>query len=216
MIKLHYGGYDHFFKEEDILYPGRHYEKLCSIVSDINEHLPTLKRYASECKTITEMGVRYACSTWAFLEANPEKITSYDIDYRPFEPSSDLLNQMSNNYGIKFEFILGDTLKIEIDNTDLLFIDTLHTYNQLIGELNRHESKVSKYIILHDTVTFGHRNEDIYQHASDIIKDVEVTKFGLIPAIDDFLLHNKSWIKEEVFYNNNGLTILKRIIKNSL
>jgi len=210
MIKLHYGGYDHFFKEEDILYPGRHYEKLCNIGSDINEHLPTLKKYASECKTVTEMGVRYACSTWAFLEANPEKITCYDIDYAPFEPSFDLINQMSNNYGIKFEFIVGDTLKIEIDNTDLLFIDTLHTYNQLIGELTLHSKNVNKWIILHDTTSFAYSDEFIYDHASELIKIKEKNKIGLKYAVDDFLSNNQNWIVKEVFTNCNGLTLLER------
>ena len=38
----------------------------------------------------------------------------------------------------------------------------------------------------------------------------EVTKF-VIPAIDNFLLTNKSWIMGEFFDNNNGLTVLKRI-----
>ena len=210
MIKLHYGGYDHLFKEEDILYPGRHYEKLCSIGSDINEHLPTLKKYASECKTVTEMGVRYACSTWAFLEAKPEKITSYDIDHIPFEPSSDLINKMSNNYGIKFEFILGDTLKIEIDNTDLLFIDTLHTYNQLIGELTLHSKNVNKWIILHDTTSFAYNDDHIYEHASKLIKIKQKKKIGLKGAIDDFLSNNQNWIVKEVYTNCNGLTVLER------
>lgn len=211
MIKLHYGGYNHFFKEEDILYPEKHYEKMCSIGSDINEHLPTLKRYASECETVTEMGVRFACSTWAFIEAKPKKLTCIDIDYNSFEPSDKYVRLMCDNYVINFNWITGDSLQLDMENTDLLFIDTLHTYKQLLGELNRHESKVSKYIILHDTTTFGHRNEDIYQHASSIIKNEEVTKFGLIPAIDDFLLTNKYWIREEVFDNNNGLTVLKRV-----
>ena len=108
MIKLHYGGMDHFFNEEDVITPGKHYEKLCDIRSDINEHLPTLKRYASECKTVTEMGVRYACSTWAFLEARPEKITCYDIDYAPFKPSDNLL---SNCKKPAFKIVFAKYLK---------------------------------------------------------------------------------------------------------
>jgi cephalosporin hydroxylase len=184
---------------------------MCSIDSDINEHLPTLKLYASECKTVTEMGVRFACSTWAFIEAKPKNLTCIDIDYSSFEPSDKYVRLMCDNYGINFNWITGDSLKLDMENTDLLFIDTLHTYKQLLGELNRYESKVSKYIILHDTTTFGHRNEDIYEHSSDIIKNEEVSKFGLIPAMDDFLLTNKSWVRKEVYSNNNGLTILKRI-----
>ena len=34
---------------------------------------------------------------------------------------------------------------------------------------------------------------------------------GLWPAIEEFLLESKEWIQHERFYNNNGLTILKRV-----
>ncbi len=43
------------------------YNNLCNEKSDINEHLPTLKRYAEKCDHITEMGVRSVVSTWAFF-----------------------------------------------------------------------------------------------------------------------------------------------------
>ena len=48
--------------------------------SDINEHIPTLIEYASECDTITEMGVRGITSTWAFLGAAPKRLISYDME----------------------------------------------------------------------------------------------------------------------------------------
>jgi hypothetical protein len=211
MIKLHYGGYDHEFNEEDVLTPGKHYEKLCNIGSDINEHLPTLKKYASQCKTVTEMGVRFACSTWAFLEGKPEKLTCYDINYEFFRPSSDLLNKMSELYNVKFEFITADSLKTDIENTDLLFIDTLHRYSQLIGELNKHHKNVNKFIILHDTTTFANVDEGLYDHASDIVKNKETHKQGLLLALNEFMSENKEWVIEEVFTNNNGLTVLKRV-----
>ena len=43
------------------------YEIVCRQLGDINEHLPILKRFSEECSHITEMGVRYMVSTWAFL-----------------------------------------------------------------------------------------------------------------------------------------------------
>jgi hypothetical protein len=210
MIKLHYGGHDQEFNEEDILTPGRHYEKLCSIPSDINEHLPTLKNYAIQCETVSEMGVRYACSTWAFIEGKSKKLKSYDIDYGPFRPSEGLIKEMCNKYNIDFEFILCDSLKVEIENTDLLFIDTLHTYDQLTGELTLHSKNVNKWIILHDTTLFSDRDEYIYEHASDLIKNKEKSKEGLNNAINDFISKNQDWIVKEVYTNCNGLTILER------
>jgi hypothetical protein len=43
------------------------YNILCKKNSDINEHLPTLYKYASECESIIELGVRGVISTYAFI-----------------------------------------------------------------------------------------------------------------------------------------------------
>ena len=169
-----------------------YYEMECSKHSDINEHLPTLKKYSEECDHITEMGVRGIVSTWAFLMGNPKKLISYDINQID---ESIIKNSLIGNE-TEFNFILGDTMKIEIEETDLLFIDTLHTYEQLKVELQLHGNKSRKYIIFHDTTLFGNRGE-----RGDI---------GLNPAIEEFIEKNLHWYKHEVFTNCCGLTILKR------
>jgi len=127
------------------------YENECRNISDINEHLPTLLKYACECEHITEMGVRWVSSTWPLLLSNPKKMISYDILR---DPKINNVIQLANEYKIEYQFITADVLKIEIEETDLLFIDTLHTYNQLFYELQLHSDKCSKYIILHDTTSF--------------------------------------------------------------
>jgi len=43
------------------------YNFLCKNKSDINEHLPTLYRYATQCQSIAELGVRGVISTWALI-----------------------------------------------------------------------------------------------------------------------------------------------------
>jgi hypothetical protein len=48
------------------------YNELCNIPSDINEHLPTLYKYACECDSILELGVRGCVSSWAFLMGKPK------------------------------------------------------------------------------------------------------------------------------------------------
>lgn len=185
------------------------YEQQISLDSDINQHIPTLFKYGKECKHITEMGVRWVSSTWAFLYSQPEKLISYDIVK---DSNIDEVISLSQEYKIPFEFHERDVLSIEISPTDLLFIDTLHTYNQLINELIKHSEKVSKYIILHDTVSFGYVDENIYSHASDVVKSLNNTKQGLMNAVIDFLNSDlgKNWEIFESFENNNGLTILKR------
>ena len=44
------------------------YERLCGRTSDINEHLPTLYKYASECESVFETGVREVVSSWALAK----------------------------------------------------------------------------------------------------------------------------------------------------
>jgi hypothetical protein len=185
------------------------YENHCKTPSDINEHLPTLYEYAKECEHITEMGVRWVSSTWALLLSNPKKMISYDILKHP--QINEVL-EISKEYEIDYTFFERDVLKVEIEETELLFIDTLHTYNQLINELDIHSEKCSKYIILHDTTFFGDVDEIIYDHASPDIKKMSKNKQGLWNAVIDFLNteKGKKWEVHERFTNNNGLTILKR------
>ena len=100
---------------------------------------------------------------------------------------------------------------MEIEPTDLLFIDTLHTYTQLSQELKLHASKVKKYIILHDTTTYGFKPEPSDWQTENIMENYVYNDKGLWPAVTEFLDSNRSWIVLEKRENNNGLTVLKRI-----
>ena len=176
--------------------------------SDINEHLETIYEIAKECSNITEMGVRWVSSTWPMLLSKPEKMISYDIVFN--QNINEVIN-LSKEYGINYSFVKDDVLNVNIEPTELLFIDTLHTYNQLTNELQLHSSKASKYIILHDTEHFGRIDEVIYNHASDKIKNQQSTKQGLMTAVEDFLNSEigQNWEIFKIYTNNNGLTILK-------
>jgi predicted O-methyltransferase YrrM len=176
--------------------------------SDINEHLMTLNEYANKATTITEFGTRFGCSTWAFLNSSAKKIVSYDLQKTR---EVDELIKITQDFNIDYIFNESDTLSIEIDNTDLLFIDTLHTYQQLSQELAVHAKKVNKYIILHDTVTFGIKDMEYVGPISNKISKTLQAKQGLQIAIDEFLTENKEWKLDKHFTNNNGLTILEKI-----
>ena len=177
--------------------------------SDINEHLETLKYYASRSNHVTELGVRKIVSSWAFLLGAPHKLVCVDIIH-----PNDYLNDNGEKFGIfkkycelldiDFEFILGDTLKIEIEETDLLFIDTLHTYDQLKRELALHANKVKNWIIFHDTESCGEY----------FISSNGVREGGLTYAINEFLVDNPQWKVKSIYKNNNGLTVLEREMKD--
>ena len=176
------------------------FNTVCRVPSDINEHLPIIAKYASECDTIVEMGVRFICSTWAFLKGNPKKLTSIDI-VSPPENSLNLVRQACMLDNIDFSFIKSCTLDIEIDECDLLFIDTLHTYEHLVQELKLHGNKATKYLMFHDTEVCGEYSEN----------NGKYWKPGLLAAIDEFIEENPHWIKKKFYTNNNGLGILERV-----
>lgn len=176
------------------------YLHFCTTPSDINEHLPTLRSIAEECETITEFGVRWVVSTWALLAARPKRLHCYDINHNPnIENVKNLASQ--NNVDFKFDIANVIDNDFEIADTDFLFIDTLHTYDQLSQELTKHGNKAKKYLGFHDTITYGRINE------SGIKGDIQ----GLKPAIENYLLQNQEWIVHIHHTNNNGLTILKRL-----
>jgi dGTP triphosphohydrolase len=175
--------------------------------TDINEHLPTLKSYSEKYKHITEMGVRWGSSTIAFLAGNSSKLISYDIQIT--NEINEIIN-LSKTIETDFIFNKQDTLSIDIETTDVLFIDTLHTYNQLYSELIKHSEKVKYHILLHDTVSFREKDEVLYNHASVIIKNMKNSKKGLYQAVTDFITINNDWYIEKEYKNNNGLMVLSR------
>lgn len=182
----------------------QNYELACKTESDINQHLPTLYELSKECSHITEMGVRNVVSTWAFMLRNPETLIGIDLHTNPNVSTAEFIYP-------KWKFIKADTTKITIDETDLLFIDTLHIYSQLKKELILHANKVKKYIVLHDTTTYGFTDEPTSWQTHEIMENYKVEdKKGLQPAIIEFLNDNPEWILFKEYTNNNGLTILKR------
>lgn len=172
--------------------------------SDINEHLDVLRSYADQCEHITEFGLRGANgSTVALLAAQPAEFISYDIN--PFAVvSQPVLNLLTMAGRTKFQPRCGDTLKIVIEPTDMLFIDTLHTAKQLWAELERHADPVAntvrKFLAFHDTVTFGDHGED-------------ASTPGLRAAIRHFQKNHAFplWMLVEDRKNNNGLVVLKNL-----
>ncbi len=140
------------------------YEEYASRKSDIGEHLPRLRELASKCRRVTEFGMREGHSTVAFLAAQPESLISWDIDSSAVaSPRCAWLLSLAGK--TRFQPRVGNTLEISpIEDTDLLFVDSYHTAGQLKAELERHadpvRQSVKKYLVFHDTVTYGYKGED--------------------------------------------------------
>lgn len=159
--------------------------------SDINEHLPLLRELAAECKTVTEFASGHATiGLIAGIVDGKGKLTSYHHTYRKEAPELYRLAGGAEH----FEFVTGDSSKADIAPTEMLFIDTESTAPRLLTELNKHYEKVSKYVVVHRTDTYG-------EHGSD-------GGPGLRPAIRQFLKTHKAWFVYRSLTSNNGLMVL--------
>ncbi len=162
--------------------------------NDLREHLPWLTEYANKCKHVTELGVGWGESTRGFLNTDVE-LHSYEI--APWPVILELFEKVKEA-GRNATLHVTNVLEKKIPETDLLLIDTFHTYTQLKAELLLHAPQVRKYIFMHDTTLNG-----------------EVGTDGSVPAlwlaVTEFLEANPEWKLIERKTNCNGMTLLERI-----
>jgi tetratricopeptide (TPR) repeat protein len=183
------------------------YQNACNNPSDINENLPVLYEIAKECSHVTEFGVRSGLSTRAFLNTNAS-LRSYDLS---IDSHLNSIFKKALELGKDVSYRQADVLNIEIEETDLLFIDTWHQYDQLKQELQIHSKKVKKYIAFHDTHTYGVTGENCSNSSSgEIVTGYIEYPMGLLPAIIEFTIDNPEWQFKVHKTNNNGLTILEK------
>ena len=168
--------------------------------SDIAAHLPLLEYLGSKCKHITEFGTRDGFSTSAFIAGLSKngggKLVSCDIQIPSFLEFFD-----SIELPCLWQFIQRSTVdpSLEIEETDLLFVDSLHTYSQVKSELELHSGKVAKNIAFHDTYSHG-----------KFSRDVEGEE-GILKSINEFLETNQQWEKVYDVDFNHGLIVLEKI-----
>ena len=120
----------------------------------------------------------------------------YILKSRNVELNDDIKDYVEKKIKARVEKFDDKIVKIEIEFSDLLFIDTDHTYDCVKKELTLHGNKIKKYIIMHDTTTYGYTGGD--------------GGIGMWKAIEEFLELNTNWSIHKRYTNNNGLTILKR------
>lgn len=188
--------------------------KYIRTVNDISDHLLTMQQLAMDCDHVTEVGVREGCSIWAWLAGRPKVLRGYDQNPLPLQTFLELTRQ-AKELGVDFAFYHASILTVEIEETDLLFIDTLHTYKQLSMELHLHADKARKYIVLHDTEIFGYMDGTVGGEGApppelEAFYNALDDKLGLRPAMDEFLAINPHWTIEAHYPSNYGLTVLRR------
>lgn len=197
-----------------------YYQNACNTPSDIFEHIPTFRNYSKNLSSVCEFGVRTGVSTWGFLkglsESHSQDKKYIGVDLCKLEEIAPA-EQVCNKVGINYQFIQGDSAKVDIPEVDILFIDSWHIYGHLKRELENNHHKVKKYIMMHDTTVDQLLGENI-RCGYDVLKASKDSGYpvceiivGLWPAVVEFLNNHPEWKLKERYTNNNGLTVLERI-----
>lgn len=172
------------------------FEYLKMIPWDMNQHADTLKAYADKpgVRRITEFSKR-PMTTALWLTTNPEKVTSYQLT------NSGMIDRTLEvmGYDPEFSLQLGVTSDQvpEIEETDLLLIDSTHTYETLTRELTDFAPKVTSYIILHDTAAYGYAGQD-------------GSNKGLLDALADYLMEHTEWTVVHDVPEQFGLVVISK------
>lgn len=162
------------------------YFSLCMISnSATSEHLPTLRRLAGECWTVAELGTWHGDSAFAMMMGTPTRMICVDIEEPKYMPA---LVAAAEYYEINFEFRQTDTRTTELPEVDMMFVDSLPTYEQVRDELKAHIDKVKKYLVFHDVDTY----------------------FPIRQAIKEFA--DKDFDLVEQHHNSHGLWVMQRRI----
>lgn len=163
------------------------YQQLLKIPSDVNEHFPLIRQCVSPGDIVLELGTRNIVSTYALMANKPAMLVSCDVVMPPEEKLVEA-GEIADANGIKYRFIQGESQYADIKPyVDVLFIDTLHLYSQVVKELWRHAERTKKCIIFHDS--------GIHEVAA---------------CIQDFLF-NLNWKLKAQLPNGTGIAVLERV-----
>jgi glycosyltransferase involved in cell wall biosynthesis/Flp pilus assembly protein TadD len=168
------------------------YFSACRCDHPLRDYLPALVALARGCQHITDVGTGIGLAAAAFLYADPARLLCID---RVKYPEVDRLRLVAGR--TEFTFRQTDVLWDDLEETDLLFLDTWHVYGQLSEELRLHADKSRRYVVIHGTGTFGNQGEDAGHR-------------GLLPAVEEFLAKGTFLLKERRT-EGSGLTILERV-----
>lgn len=113
------------------------YGRACSVPSDINEHVPTLCRYALQSESVLECGVRTAVSTWGLalgLHLNGKETKRLvSVDLKRDQAIGVVESAVTGM--VDYSFWEGNDMDYPVDDFDIIFIDTWHVYGWLKREL---------------------------------------------------------------------------------
>ena len=167
------------------------FEEIKRNSSDINEHTDTIFNITKGCNTAVSLQIGKGDAAFSLLLG-----CHLHISVDP-SPAQDTINFLNDYFGKKSIVIRQNTCEpIDIDNFDVLMVDSFHTAKNVEKELKAHAHKVNKFIIFHDTFLYGEVGDDGGE--------------GIKKPIYEFLSNNQEWKIIHEANNNNGLIILAK------
>jgi GT2 family glycosyltransferase len=167
------------------------FELIKNSASDINEHIETIFNITKGCKTAVSLQIGKGDAAFSLLLG-----CQLHISVDP-NPAQDTINFLNEYFGKKSIVIRQNTCEsIDVENFDVLMVDSHHTASNVEKELKAHAHKVNKFIIFHDTFLYGEIGDDGGE--------------GIKKPIYEFLSNNQEWKIIHEVNNNNGLIILAK------
>jgi hypothetical protein len=171
------------------------HESNIKTTGDINEHLVTMAAHA-EGNIVVDCGDRQSVTVPAWLAGGAKQVLYVGNKFS----GSDAAHGFA---GGRLANVPGNSLTVPIEafaNCDVVLIDTEpHTGSHVFVELQRIAPHVQKYIMLHDTVSFGEKGQDGGP--------------GVLAAARRFCRENPEWFVLRNDLNNNGFAVLSRLVE---
>lgn len=179
--------------------PDTLYDWLKTVPRDLDQHMPKIREYADRCEHVTDVGHRRESIT-AILASKAPSVVVYSREAS--DPVVQKMLEMVKE--TKAVTIQPPTLtegvhsvQTEIDETDMLFIDTTMTFDRVLRVLDTFSPKVRKYIIIHDTQLFMSKGEDGGP--------------GIMAAVRIWLRKNPEWKPVYITKEQYGLVVYSKL-----
>lgn len=171
------------------------FEVVKEIPRDLEQHMDFLKDISSKCSHVTEISKRKE-SLIALAAGKPKKIVSHNIEIHSM---LERVEELATDTEMERSFLRSTDVD-SIEKTDLLFIDTVHTYPMMMDELRKFAPSVKRFIVARGTQTNGEIGEDGGR--------------GILHALRLFMKENPKWSVIEHHEHQYGMTVLGRLKKD--
>lgn len=189
------------------------YDWCRSVKRDLDEHLPKIRELASQCRHVTAIVKRREWDV-AVLAARPETYVSHSAENDTLIKTLHEAVRLDQNIESAIESTggqsrppthtytthasnLDDLSGVEIEDTDMLILDTIHSADRVQLELERHAPRVRHWVLVRGTGAFG-------------LKAESGGGPGLEQGIGTFIAAHKEWRRVWFTANQYGMTLLSR------